>query len=430
MNMSSLMVELAQGVETASGASGVHRRGESRATALAALRAAVRGELHQASALIAEVERGSSRPGDAFDRMLAHLARATLLGIDGQTPSARAELSLALRIAAANGLDTQLVTDLVRGLGDVVVVTGPERRRLSSSSAITWPLDAVVIDARSHEVTTRVDVRSLKRRSVVRGLLYALARHPACVLDKAALAEAAWGCPYDPQRHDDALKANMLRLRGLLAGSGLMIGCGNPGYRLDALAPFVFVVPFDLLGGPWHIDRSAAGPDPGLGQSQRAGAYPDVLRMLDDLHAAAMTDDLGVIRARTEVPTLQKGHSLQELCTVVERGAIIDGIRHEIRIGARRISLRARLVSRQLLYAFAAAPSQYLSRNAIARVLWGIDYDPLRHECTLKSNIRRLRLLLAGFAELSSEIGGYRIVLPDGVELIAPVITGQLPPGS
>jgi DNA-binding response OmpR family regulator len=87
-------------------------------------------------------------------------------------------------------------------------------------------------------------------------------------------------------------------------------------------------------------------------------------------------------------------------------------------------------VSRQLLYAFVAAPSQYLARNAIARILWGIDYDPLRHESTLKSNIRRLRLLLAGFAELSTEPGGYRIVLPDRLAHIPPVVTGQLPPGS
>jgi hypothetical protein len=110
--------------------------------------------------------------------------------------------------------------------------------------------------------------------------------------------------------------------------------------------------------------------------------------------------------------------------------AVIDGTRHEIQIGARRISLRARPVSRQLLYAFAAAPSHYLARNTIAHVLWGIDYDPLRHECTLKSNIRRLRMLLAGFAELLSETGGYRIVLPDGVEFIPPAVTGQPPPGS
>jgi DNA-binding response OmpR family regulator len=213
----------------------------------------------------------------------------------------------------------------------------------------------------------------------VRGLLYALARHPARVLDKEALAEAAWGCPYDPRRHDNALKANVLHLRGLLAGSGLKIGCGNPGYCLDAFAPFVFVLPFDLLGGPWQIDHAAARTEP---------------------------------------------------CTVVEHATVIDGVRHEIRIGARRISLRARPASRQLLYAFAAAPSQYLARDTIARVLWGIDYDPLRHESTLKSNIRRLRMLLAGFAELPSETGGYRIVLPDGVEFIPPVTKGQPSPGS
>src|SRR5262249_11429701 len=46
---------------------------------------------------------------------------------------------------------------------------------------------------------------------------------------------------------------------------------------------------------------------------------PDVLRMLDELPAAAMTDELGVLRARTAARTLQIRRSFQELCALVER---------------------------------------------------------------------------------------------------------------
>jgi DNA-binding winged helix-turn-helix (wHTH) protein len=91
---------------------------------------------------------------------------------------------------------------------------------------------------------------SLRRRSVLRKLLYALARRPGSVLGKDELAEAAWGRPYDPLRHDDALKANVLHLRRLLAASGLVIARGDPGYRLEATLRFVFLAPLDLLGGP------------------------------------------------------------------------------------------------------------------------------------------------------------------------------------
>jgi hypothetical protein len=151
-----------------------------------------------------------------------------------------------LQAAARETIDTELVIELVRGLGDVVLVTGAARR-LASSSAIAWPANAVVLDGRSHQLWIREDVRSLERRPVVRRLLYALSRHPARVLDKEVLVEAVWGCSYDPLRHDDALKANVHHLRSLVAGSGVTIVCGNPGYRLDPVERFLFVAPFDLL---------------------------------------------------------------------------------------------------------------------------------------------------------------------------------------
>ena len=242
------MHEVAHVLVSESTALGDEERAGTRANAMAALRAATRGELHQATVLIAEVERSARGPGSALDRVLARLARATMLAMDDETANARAELMLALQAAAGEAIDTERVMAFIRELGDVVVVTGPTRRQLSSASAIAWPSDGVGIDARTDELRVHGEVRSLKRRSVVRRLLYALARHPARVLEKEALAVAVWGCPYDPLCHDDALKSNVLHLRRLLASSAVTIACGNPGYRLDATDRFVFVAPFDLLG--------------------------------------------------------------------------------------------------------------------------------------------------------------------------------------
>jgi hypothetical protein len=104
-----------------------------------------------------------------------------------------------------------------------------------------------------------------------------------------------------------------------------------------------------------------------------------------------------------------------------ESSLVIDGERHEIRFGTHRLPLTSRSVSRHLLYTFAAAPKRHLTRDMIARALWGTDYDPLRHESTLKSNIRRLRSLLAGTnAEIINDSKGYRLLLPPGAVFIPP----------
>jgi hypothetical protein len=249
-------------MESSSWSSVLVARGETdtRARALSALRAAARGEPRQTDALLAEVERCAPGPGHALDRALAHLARAILLALDGLAQAADAELVRALQAAASEPVDADLVIELVRGLGDVVLVTGPERRQLASSAAIALPSEAVIVDARSDELRVRGELRSLKRRPIVRRLLYALARHPGRVLGKDALVEAVWGCPYDPQRHDDTIKSNVLHLRRVLAGSGVAITCRDPGYRLDPVDRFAGVFPFDLVttsgspaftGGHW-----------------------------------------------------------------------------------------------------------------------------------------------------------------------------------
>jgi Transcriptional regulatory protein, C terminal len=245
------MHELAYVVAKESAAPGDEMAGSWGARAVAALRAATRGEAQEAAVPLAEVERSAERSGAALDLVIAGVARATLLGMEGQMVHARAELVRALRLAVGAAIDTERIIRLVRGIGDVLLVTGAARRRLTSSAMVmVCPADAVVIDARGHQLAIRGRMQSLERRPVVRRLLYALARHPSRVLDKEALADAVWNAPYDPRCHDDALKSNVLHLRRLLAESGVTIACGNPGYRLDASTQFLFVVPFDLLDSP------------------------------------------------------------------------------------------------------------------------------------------------------------------------------------
>lgn len=97
--------------------------------------------------------------------------------------------------------------------------------------------------------------------------------------------------------------------------------------------------------------------------------------------------------------------------TAVAPLVIVDRHRHELRRGSRRVRLATRPVMRQLLYAFLASATRSLTRDEIAGALWSISYEPLRHENTLRSSVRRLRRLLRGIAEIRCESGDYRLQL-------------------
>jgi len=102
-------------------------------------------------------------------------------------------------------------------------------------------------------------------------------------------------------------------------------------------------------------------------------------------------------------------------------GVVIDCADHEIRDGRARVILRSRVLVRRLLYGFLAAADHELDREAITRILWGCDYEPLRHASSVKSSIWRLRSLLTPthLAVQTTETG-YRLVLPQGTVLVAP----------
>jgi DNA-binding winged helix-turn-helix (wHTH) protein/tetratricopeptide (TPR) repeat protein len=104
-----------------------------------------------------------------------------------------------------------------------------------------------------------------------------------------------------------------------------------------------------------------------------------------------------------------------------DSSVVIDGVHHQVIDGDVRVALTSRLMLRRLLYAFAAADHYHLDRNMIARALWASDYAPLRHESSVKSNIRRLRDLLGRTRlVIQTERDGYRLRVPSGTVVVPP----------
>jgi hypothetical protein len=140
----------------------------------------------------------------------------------------------------------------------------------------------------------------------------------------------------------------------------------------------------------------------------------------ETLHAAECGADPNAIPARYDLPT-HAARAPDALATSQLHHLVIDGQRHEVVDGAVRVVLTSRIVLRQLLYAFVISEGYFLDHVAICRALWRCDYAPLRHNSSLKSNIRRLRELLKGTrAVIQTEHHGYRLSVPPDSVLLPP----------
>jgi hypothetical protein len=101
----------------------------------------------------------------------------------------------------------------------------------------------LVIDG-GREVITRAGktVADLRRRSLLKRLLFLFAGAPGKCFSKEEIVQRVWGVDYHPLRHDAALFTNIMRLRRLLGQGGEdILRVGDGGYRLVPPADFLFV---------------------------------------------------------------------------------------------------------------------------------------------------------------------------------------------
>ncbi|MHA7633799.1 winged helix-turn-helix domain-containing protein [Corallococcus sp. M7] len=200
-----------------------------RQRALAALSAARSADVPRATALLTALEPLARGDDFALERTLGHLARATLHRHAGRAQEVAQALEAATREGTEGGVDPELMAELTRPFTSTAQAAAPEAP------------EAVVLDARRHELRAPGKTVSLERRALPRRLLYALARQPGRILSKEDCVRAMWNADYDPRLHDNALRVHVSHVRDMLEGTGTRVVFEDPGYRLEVSPGFTFV---------------------------------------------------------------------------------------------------------------------------------------------------------------------------------------------
>ena len=185
--------------------------------------------------------------GLPVERLVAHAALDAISGheavADPSAPSAATMAATAIEGAA------RLLTDLgltaqrpfrvidAEGVPSDVSDANPEVLRL--------PARALAVDG-VREVIWRhgAELADLRRRSLLKRLLFLFASAPGKVFSKEAIVQAVWNVEYHPLRHDAALFTNIMRIRRLLGEDGSeIIRVTEDGYRFVPPRDFLFVIP-------------------------------------------------------------------------------------------------------------------------------------------------------------------------------------------
>ncbi len=192
----------------------------------------------------AELAMGAGLP---VERLVAHAALDAISGheavADPSAPSAATMASTAIEGAA------RLLTDLgltaqrpfrvidAEGVPSDVSDANPEILRL--------PGRALAIDGVREQIWRHgQELADLRRRSLLKRLLFLFASAPGKVFSKESIVQAVWNVEYHPLRHDAALFTNIMRIRRLLGEDGSeIIRVTEDGYRFVPPRDFLFVIP-------------------------------------------------------------------------------------------------------------------------------------------------------------------------------------------
>ncbi len=146
-------------------------------------------------------------------------------------------------VAAAETLLSDLGFSTIRpyrcvtavGVESYVASASPELLGMRERSLVVDAVRQVII--RNGEV-----VADLRRRSLLKRLLFLFSGGPGRVFSKEEIVEKVWEVEYHPLRHDAALFTNIMRIRRLLGEDGTeLIQVCEEGYSLAAPGDFLYV---------------------------------------------------------------------------------------------------------------------------------------------------------------------------------------------
>jgi hypothetical protein len=246
-----------------------------------------RGERVPATAAASRAAREAASSGLVRPRCQALLALAALARDDGDVSAAAAYARDAADLAHAAGLPVERLAangalDAIAGgearadsshgsaatmtpaaieaagrlLGDLGLTAMRPFRVVSAEGGVSDVADAdpevLRLPARSlavdgvREVIWRsgVELADLRRRSLLKRLLFLFASQPGRTFSKEDIVQSVWNVEYHPLRHDAALFTNIMRIRRLLGEDGAeIIRVTEDGYRFQPPKDFVFVHP-------------------------------------------------------------------------------------------------------------------------------------------------------------------------------------------
>jgi hypothetical protein len=158
--------------------------------------------------------------------------------------------------AAAAAMSEAAVEAAAQLLADLGLTSARPYRVVTATGAESFVADAspsvlrmeerdLVIDA-VREVIVRGgdEIADLRRRSLLKRLLFLFARSPGEVFSKEEIVQSVWEVDYHPLRHDAALFTNIMRIRRLLGKDGAdLIRVSDEGYRFCPEKDFLYVEP-------------------------------------------------------------------------------------------------------------------------------------------------------------------------------------------
>ncbi len=192
----------------------------------------------------------ATEAGLPLERLVAAEAIDAIAGAEGSSSGEAVDV----RNAAAATMSQPALDAAARVLADLGLTAVRPYRVVVASGQVSCVADAKPDHLRMLDRDLAVDgvrevvyrggrqTADLRRRSLLKRLLYLFAGQPGRVFSKEEIVETVWDVEYHPLRHDAALFTNIMRIRRLLGKDGAdLIRVSEDGYRFVPPKDFLFV---------------------------------------------------------------------------------------------------------------------------------------------------------------------------------------------